>query len=325
VILNNPRSRRMLGYYDHYHRKRAGEVNRGFLAWLDGHRDRPFFAFLNYFDAHFPYLPPEPFDGKFGPSRRGKFPNRLPGPAMLGAGFRMRPEEVQVELDAYDGAIAYMDDEIGRLFADLRQRGVLDNTLVIITSDHGEQFGEGGHRLFSHANSLYMSLLHVPLVLWFPGHLPAGKTVADAVSLRDVPSTVSGLVSLDSPPAFPGRSLTRFWDDAAAAGKPPAEPQLSEVDGRQAGNCSCQDPNCGPLLAEVNPCLTLPFPAWYPSSHGPMQSLVEGRLHYIRNGGGREELYDYKKDPFEEHNLTEAPDRRAALERFRTCLRVILP
>src|SRR5205085_8095982 len=114
--------------------------------------------------------------------------------------------------------IASLDHHVGLLLDELERRGVLDNTLVIITSDHGEHFGE--HNLLLHGNSLYRDLLHVPLVVIAPGRVPAGRRVKEFVSLRDLPATVLDLLRLEGRGWFPGRSLARFWH--AGSGPAPA-------------------------------------------------------------------------------------------------------
>ena len=102
---------------------------RPFWAWQQEVTDRPFFAFLNFYDAHVPYRAPEAFIQQF---------------------CRDRPSN----LDRYDAAIAWLDHVVGTILDSLKQRGVLDRTIVIVTSDHGEQFGE--HGLPVHGNSLYL-------------------------------------------------------------------------------------------------------------------------------------------------------------------------
>ncbi len=147
------------------------------LEWIDGLEGRPFFSFVNYFDAHEPLLPPQPFAHKYGSSS-------IEGPFTYSSHkvypkdrYAWSPERVQIEVDAYDGAIAYLDDAIGRLLDELERRGTLERTIVIITSDHGEQFGE--HRLLAHGNSLYMQVLGVPLMILASGRVPEGIRVRD--------------------------------------------------------------------------------------------------------------------------------------------------
>jgi arylsulfatase A-like enzyme len=290
-ISHNHRVRRLFGYYDTIGRKTAEIINEDFLGWLSRQNGKPFFAFLNYFDAHEPYLPPSPFDAKFGqPSVRKNYriTHRLHDAERMDK-ERMGPEEVQAELDAYDGAIAYLDHTLGKLFDELEKRNLLDNTLVIITSDHGEQFGEHGR--FGHGNSLALQSLRVPLVIRFPSRVPAGVTVSEAISLRDIPSTVADLLNLEGAPAFPGRSLARYWN-----GK-----------GEQEGESSL------PVLAELFSSGFTPEHEW----KGAKVSLLAKGKQYIRNGDGSEELYDLERDPAALHDISRDKESGLALSAFR--------
>ncbi len=284
------RFRGILGNHQELVRKTAAELNGDFLRWLSYKGRRPFFAFLNYYDAHEPYLPPKPFDLKFGPKRP-----RDPSPDV---GYRYSSEEIQELMDAYDGAIAYLDYQLGLLFDELKRRDVLENTLVIITSDHGEELGE--HGLMSHGNSLFLPLLHVPLLISYPSRLPAGTRVREPVSLRDLPATVIDLLNLKGGARFPGTSLARYWDGALVSSSPVVSPLLSEV-------------NFAPNL-----------PEWYPVSKGDMKLIVADGLHYIKNGDGSEELYDFENDPDEEHDLSTSNEGLQALVRLRMSLDLTL-
>ena len=128
---------------------------------------------------------------------------------------------VQMAIDVYDDSIYYLDRQLGALLDELEQSGVLDNTLVIFASDHGEHLGD--HFLFFHGCSLYRQLVGVPLVIVDPKEVPAGRVVVEPVSLRDIPATVVDLLGLASARPFPGRSLARFW-----AGKEPAKANTGE-------------------------------------------------------------------------------------------------
>ena len=129
--------------------------------------------------------------------------------------------------DVYDDCISYLDRRLGILLEELSRRGVLDDTLVIVTSDHGEHLGD--HLLFFHGCSLYRQLVQVPLVIVDPKGVPADRVVAEPVSLRDVPATVVDLLGLGRDAPFPGRSLARFWRRPDQAVAPPAEPLLMET------------------------------------------------------------------------------------------------
>jgi arylsulfatase A-like enzyme len=296
-VANSSSIRRVLGYYDNIPRKNAATLTDHFLAWVTRTEHRPFFVFLNYFDAHETYLPPVPFAGQFGPDLpRGNEHGMQDLRRTLRNDWNKRPpEEIKIEMDMYDGAIAYLDYHLDRLFGELRRRSLLENTIVVVTSDHGEQFGE--HGLFLHGNSLYEPLLHVPLMISYPPRVPGGQRVAARVSLRDLPETILDLIGLHDRKVFPGNSLARYWSGRLTSGGHAADPVLSEV-----------------RYADWDK-------DWYPTAKGDMQSLMDDRYHYIRNGDGREELYALDDDPPEQHDLSHSGESVQLLESFRKELR----
>lgn len=173
--------------FDH---RRADDISGTFLQWQRAVGARPFFAFLNYFDAHQTYYSPKSFQ-TYPPSKTG--------------------------IDKYHAAITWIDSQVSALLDTLRARNVLDSTLVIITADHGELFAE--HGLSGHANSLYRNVLHVPMWLRFPGRVPANRRVPAVVSLRDLPATIADLVEVARSP-LPGASLAMTWSEAAGRTSP---------------------------------------------------------------------------------------------------------
>jgi arylsulfatase A-like enzyme len=287
------------------HAKSAAGIDRAFLDWLSGRqkrvsarqkRPRPFFAFLNYNDAHSPYEVPDRSTPGFGlrPTTLRDRLTLLRWNALEKAS--LSEHDVRMAIDVYDDCIAYLDRRLGLLLDELGRRGVLDDTLVVVTADHGEHLGD--HLLFFHGCSLYRQLVHVPLVIVEPKGAPAGRVVAEPVSLRDVPATIVDLLGPVHDAPFPGRSLARFWQgDPEAAGEP------SE-----------------PLLMETSKPMLLTNEGREPAAKGPLKSLVAGGLHYIRSGDGSEELFALKSDPEERLNLAGSPNAREALQRFRASL-----
>ncbi|MDP9179897.1 MAG: sulfatase-like hydrolase/transferase, partial [Gemmatimonadota bacterium] len=297
-LTGSARLRRLAGYYDEIGRKRASQVNAEVLHWLArrNHGGRPFFVFLNYYDAHSPYLPPEPFDTLF--DRRRTPPNPL-----LANERPTTESDALGDIAAYDESLAALDQQLGMLLDELDRRGVLRNTVVLITADHGEEFGE--HGLLEHGKSLYIQALHVPLLVIFPGSVPHGRRVSEPVTLRDVPATLLALAGpatagRESSPALPGYSLARFWNGEKTIGNG-AELILSEV-----------QYNSG-------------HPRWYPVSKGDMASLVDGTRHLIRGGDGAIELYDFDADPGEQRNLAARPKMSATVRRLAETLRAAVP
>jgi len=259
-------------------RKHATDVLGPLQDWIGEGGDRPFFAAANLMDAHL-YEPPEPFAGLFASARRRTLWERGVGRLARMFGRSSAPSGPSVPLrvrqhEAYEGTIAYLDSQLGRLLDQLERHGILQNTLVILTSDHGEEFGEHGVSL--HGKSLYWPVIHVPLVVWLPGGDPAGLRVREAVSIRSIPATVAHAVGLTEHP-LPGRSLARAWDGTGIVGDT--------------------------VLVELSPEPTTSLEARAPVAKGNMKAVVRGSLHYIRNGDGSEELYDLDADPWERDNL----------------------
>lgn len=282
-IVRNDRLRELVGFHDLLHRKSARQVSEEFLSWLDGREDsRPFFTFLNLFDAHEPYLPRPPFDMRFGSiEERGPFQH---GAYLTNGHWSKRaPKDGSgsaawaLDRTAYDGAIAYMDRVLEELFSALDQRRLLDRTLVIITSDHGEHHGE--HGLYEHTASLYMPLIHVPLLIRLPEAAHANTRITSAASLADLPATVMDLLALGANHPFPGRSFGRFWRRPGA------------TDGDTA------------LSYHPSPNRHVSRGRWIETFPGALSSVTTGRYQYIEVDGGTDELYDLERDPGQLRNL----------------------
>lgn len=283
--------RRLIGNYDNLGRKVAPDISRAFLRWA-GADNRPFFALLNYYDAHRPYLPPDPWPARF---RTPDVPLNTRYRKENGTEPNPTPARIQGAIDAYDGAIAYLDHEIGKLLDALEQQGVLQRTIVVVTSDHGEEFME--HGAWDHGNTLYQAGVHVPLLVIAPG-VPAGLRVDAPVSLRDIPATVAGLLDLSDAP-FPGRSLARWWSG----------PEPTVVDS---------------VFTGVRQVPRQPF--WYPVARGNLASIRVGPWRYIRNyGDGVEELFDVEGDPMERQDRTPDPGLSDILSGLRLATDTVFP
>jgi arylsulfatase A-like enzyme len=172
----------------------SGEVAQTFadgLEWIREHRDQRFFVFLHTYQVHTPYTPPPEHD-IFSMDMGG-------APATIAQRRRVKDEAL------YAGEVVYTDAELGKFVASLAELGVLDSTVLIITADHGEAFGE--HDLFGHSNSLYDELLHVPLIVRAPGLVPAGTRVDAIASLVDLVPTVLDVLGLPALSRVSGHSL----------------------------------------------------------------------------------------------------------------------
>ncbi len=159
----------------------ARGINKAFLDWLRGRRrDRPFFAFLNYFDAHVPYVPPPAFRARFGISPQSSRDYQMLVNFEFVDKEKVPVRDILMNRDCYDDCIAFLDEQLGKLLDELHRQHLLDSTLVIITSDHGEAFGD--HLVFGHGNSLHLDEIAVPLVILSPGAPPAAPSARRSVS-----------------------------------------------------------------------------------------------------------------------------------------------
>ena len=260
----------------------AGQITDLALKWLDEERGSdPFFLMLNYMDAHGPYVPPPPFDQAFG-DQQPENP--------------LRPRDFELFSLLYDRELAYLDSELGRLFEELEERGLRDGVLWVVTSDHGEAFGE--HDTWIHDWTLYDELVRVPLLVKpaagrtsaVVGELTRGTDVHDLILdelgvERDTPAADDGLGAgasgLQAMPGLPG--LIGEWYYTEALSPPDGLPHASE------------DEMARDLLA------------WF-----------EGDRKVIVSSTGVVEAFDVVRDPGEERPLALEPEEiAAALERAR--------
>jgi len=280
-------------------RRDAASINRGFLDWLERRPqpDRSFFVFLNYFDAHAPYKLPDQAAPHFG--RKAETSDEIWVVYERWTDIdrlSLEPHYLMLARDGYDNCVSYLDEQLGVLFDELQRRGVLEKTLVVITSDHGEGLGE--HDLFDHGESLYNTEIRVPLLFIPPSGSRSAKVVRDTVSLRDLPATIVELVGLQKGAPFPGRSLAGMWRDSP----PGTAPVLSDGAISELEKPNPQKPNQGRS----------------PAQPGPLISLAEGDFVYIRNDGdGSEELFNQRDDPRELSNRARQDAFKPVLERFR--------
>jgi arylsulfatase A-like enzyme len=284
-------------------RKEAAVVNREFLDWLSGRGqpERPFFAFLNFYDAHFPYELASTGIHRFGANPKSE---REAKPLKDWFSLVRRgpsDREVAYVRACYDDCVADLDEQLGRLIDELQRRSLLERTWVIVAGDHGESFGEHP-RVFLHGGTLYRAERHVPLLIIPPGGSPRKQVVSHVVSLRDLPATIVDVLGFKENSPFPGNSLARYWNGTAPA---PADPILP-----------------GGVLSEVIPLDPLnPDPAQLLTQPWPLAALSDGEWTYIRRDGDvREELYHADNDALEQKNLAADPAMVRTLDRMRKAL-----
>lgn len=186
------------------------ELNR----LIDQSDEKPFFLFLRHMDPHSPYLPPAPYERMFYHGDECDPSNKSMEPVMTFKPFCdyfaswMPPgiTDKDYVIAQYDGAIAYMDACIQTLFNALEARGVLDETIIVINGDHGETLYD--HECWFDHHGLYDVTLHVPLIIRYPGRVPAGKRVAGYNQHKDLVPTLLELADIETDIAFDGESLT---------------------------------------------------------------------------------------------------------------------
>ncbi len=262
----------------------AGSLTDKAIAWLHEKPAEPFFLHLQFMDLHQPLDPPEPYFSYFEVAEGG-----LRGPQHKRWGYttmhnpdsasfrRYRAHKVAL----YDGALRYIDTEIGRLIDTLADLGLLDQTLLVVTSDHGEEFWDHadvasrntgdprGWWGIGHGHSMFQELLHVPLILHGP-RVAMGARVECGARHLDVAPTILKLLELQPPPRMRGIDLTPLWQ-AERQGRP------------------CESP---PQLAES--------PAYGPEA----QAVIWKQHKLIRIRNGIELLFDLRTDAAEQHDLS---------------------
>jgi arylsulfatase A-like enzyme len=294
-----------LGWLFMANRKEAAVVNREFLDWLSRRRrpERPFFAFLNFYDAHYPYELPKLGIHRFRSRARGNREADLMRDWM--SLINRGPSQQQIDLgrDYYDDCVADLDEQLGRLIDELDRRSILERTWVIITSDHGESFGEQSG-MFWHGTSLYQTQIQVPLVIIPPAGGPSRRVVTEVVSLRDMAATIVDVLGVKDGSPFPGDTLARFWNESSPA-------------------LSAKDPPSSQVLSEVVPLESFGADPseWIHKPKWPLAALTEAEWTYIRREGDvSEELFHVSEDAQQRHNLAGDPAMKPKLDQMREVL-----
>jgi arylsulfatase len=252
-------------------------MNREVLAWLDANAHQRFFLYAHYIDPHIPYDPPARYREEFRQDH---------GLAL----FNERKRKVGIDL--YDGEIRYTDDGLKALVEKLVDLGVWENTLFVLTSDHGEEFFE--HGVLGHGFSLYQEVVHVPLILRGPG-VPAGKRLAAPVQILDLAATVLALA---------GTGVTDFGDGdsfhARLTGSEPAEGEVHFLESEFG-----QDDTDHRAFVFTG------------LRYGPFKLVLTEANQFFPPADprfGREALYDLGADPSERRNLFREVEHEALLE-----------
>jgi arylsulfatase A-like enzyme len=300
--------------------KTAREYVDRLVTWVERHREVPFFAYLQVFDPHHPYEPYRPYNTKWGdPDRpeqhrkeRDAVTKLIADPFMRTRSLPSRDEVIKAgfdparyvvqEIDWYDGSIRAMDVEMARLFEQLRRMGLDENTLVVLTSDHGTEFHDHGR--FWHGQSVYGELINVPLIIRWPAGVARARVVDDLVQTIDIMPTMLELSGLTPPAEVQGQSLRPFLTATPAGGS------------ASATSSSGWKPR--PAISERTPNVSDAPPDQSRESVG----IIEANWKLIQNttrtpGLAEFELFDYFKDPLDKHNVAaDHPDVVARLAKL---------
>jgi arylsulfatase A-like enzyme len=260
--------------------KTAPQVNAVAFDWLDKHYKHPFFLFCNFYDVHYPYYPPTPYDKLFAGGDtdavkhfacRAMNASFIDGQrqiidAVLSRKHTLSHAERDILISQYDGEFRYLDYHIHKLLQKLKDLKVYDNTMIIITSDHGESFGE--HNYMEHSFCLYEDAIKIPLLIKYPLARVRGVSEKPA-SLVDIFPSILSVLSLPIPAGVQGDIL----------------PDVRH-----------------PIISESNI-------YWkYVLQYGPylnknLKTISDGTFKYIWESNGNSELYNIKQDPLELNNL----------------------
>lgn len=182
------------------------KLNEAIQSWLRKNYEKKFFLFLHYWDVHYDYIPPPPYDTMFDPDYKGTIDAQN-----YEFNYRIRrgmdPRDLFHIIALYDGEIALTDRYIGELLSALKELGIFNRTLIVLTADHGDEFYEHGRK--GHMRTLYEEVLHVPLIFKFPSNsnLVGDRKVKEVVSIIDIVPTILEYISVKPNEEMQGRSL----------------------------------------------------------------------------------------------------------------------
>ncbi len=262
-------------------------VTKWLVGWSSAGRKRPFFLFAHMWDVHYDYTPPPPYDTMFDPEYTGTVTGEnVESDSRIRKG--MAPRDLEHLIALYDGEIRYTDEYLSRILDVLISLEVFDDTIVVLTADHGEEFFEHGRK--THRQALYDESVLVPLIIRFPPRVSAGLVVPQQVRLMDIPPTILSLAGINRPAEF----------GIAAEAATYAERDLSPL---------MTDDRSGSLVSPPA------FLDLHPGSQEGLYAIRTDRYKLLQlSPEGLYELFDLIADPGEHVNLLEhESDRVKAL------------
>jgi len=281
------------------------KVSESAMNFVRENGSEPFFLFLHYFDVHNEYLPPSPYDSLYGRPYSGWVDGKG-----VTSDSRFNPRMARADLDRlralYDGEIGWVDSNIGRLFNQIESfsPGLLDNTLVVITSDHGEEFFEHGE--ICHQNNLHEVSVRIPLIMSCPAKIGGGKKIDTPVRIYDIAPTLLDYAGLEIPDVMEGESLRPSIDNGETESRP-ALIELSQIS-KETGYTQHFALRLGDYKLIV-----IEEREWSKDKPYDLSGAVIGKRHA---------LYDLSVDPGEKNDL--ATQKREIAARMITTLESLL-
>lgn len=283
-----------------YHIEQPAELTNARVLdwWASRKADAPWFAWVHYFDPHYPYQPPEPFASRFAGGYSGPVTGSMRDVKAVRLRFRDGGdvgEEGRQLQRLYAGEVAYTDFRLGELLDGLRERGALERAVVVVTSDHGETFGEHAFGAYDHGQNVYRTNVHVPLVVWSPRWLAPRGRIEGAASILDLAPTFLAWAGAPALPEAEGIDLRPVLEGKAPL--PPDRRLYAEATrGRSRGGTS----------------------GWPNASFS--RAVREGETRLVRRRSGirlRDELFDLSRDPGEARDLSSEAGSDDMLRRLR--------
>jgi arylsulfatase A-like enzyme len=268
--------------------KGAWLTNRHVKSWFRSVHDvnKPFFMFVHYMEPHLKYSPPKKYRNLFhtGDNKKIKKVNQNPFDYMIGK-TGVTDGDFDFLERLYDAELAYLDTCFAEFINLLEEQDVLKNSIIILTSDHGENIGE--HGLMDHQYCLYETLLHVPLLIYMPGFTPAPQVVNQSVEIKDIFPTILDFLNMEADLEnlkFPGYSLLP-----------------NNLEHIESTHCLAEYLQPQPSIDE----LRSRYPGFDPSQYDrSLRSIIDADGYkLIWSSDGKHELYDLNLDPSENNNI----------------------
>lgn len=285
--------------------RKAPDLTNDVLAWLrTSAREAARFVFVQYWDVHVPYIAPATYAARFSRPYTGSVRGRTEDTKWVQNRWRSgeAAEDIGHLSDLYDAEIAFTDEHIGRLLDALDRDGIMNSSLIIVTSDHGETFLEHRPHLF-HGYTVYQTEAHVPLIVRFPQGQGGPRRISQPVRTIDIAPTVLGVAGVPPPPSYRGKDLRELMREEAPQGAPACFSQATKS------------------ITGATPDATWPNHTYHHGVRwGSWKYIVAPELSVGRS----EELYRLDRDSSETHNLIHLTDDDPEIREHREALRALI-